>query len=185
MKIWLRGYLQAGSRAVEDITREAEIRKISASTLKRAKHELGVESVRRGETFHWRDPDVLEEQQGSPNLVAAIQELTKAVRMLAAIEVERIAYPSAPMPLQPANLYEVWSEGDYEEVSRLEIERRLDELMSDQQRLKEQHGKNSEGKLGELLDYSVEIQSLQVEIERAKKWLEKKPLPPPTRTRPF
>jgi hypothetical protein len=80
---WLKDYLSSGSRS-ESVVKEAANREgFSLRTVARAKASLGIESVRRGSVYVWRDPDVLEEVQGSLTLVAAIQELTRAVRQLA------------------------------------------------------------------------------------------------------
>ena len=93
---WLRVYLSLGSRPDYEVKKAAKDMGISSATLNRVKARLGVESIRRGTGHHWRDPDVLEEQMGSPSLVAAIQELTRAVRQLA--RADRTGKAHQPVP---------------------------------------------------------------------------------------
>ena len=83
VSLWLKRCLAQGSRPYQDIKNAASALGYSPATLNRAKPKAGIESVRRGRGYHRRDPDVLEEQVGSPNLVTAIQELTLVVRQLA------------------------------------------------------------------------------------------------------
>ncbi len=103
-RTWLKAYLAQGSKPAEEVALAAKQLGISPRTLNTIKRSLGVESVRRGGGFHWRDPDVVDSAGGSPDLILAIQELTKAVRLLA-------RHPSAspdspdvtllPLPAEP------------------------------------------------------------------------------------
>lgn len=84
---WLRSYLARGSRPQQDVKDAASGLGISPATLNRVKLSLGIESLRRGAGFHWRDPDIAEEQFGSQSLVDAIdrmsERLSRAIRQLA------------------------------------------------------------------------------------------------------
>jgi hypothetical protein len=98
---WLRNYLSGGSRPDSEVKAAAREHGLSIRTLNRAKQRAGVESVRRGAGFHWRDPDIFEEQVGSPNLVNAITELTRAIHQLVkASKTSRVAEEEGPTALR-------------------------------------------------------------------------------------
>jgi hypothetical protein len=60
--------LANGSRSRQEIKDAAAGLGISSRTLDRVKLDLGVESVRRGTDYHWRDPDIFEDRVLSQSL---------------------------------------------------------------------------------------------------------------------
>ncbi len=102
---WLKDYLSRGQRLVSLTEETGAAVGFEPRTLQRAKTHLGIESIRRGAVWYWRDPDVFEEQQGTPSLVEAIQELTRAVRQLAkADRSETVATLPQSEPAEPDEL---------------------------------------------------------------------------------
>jgi hypothetical protein len=88
---WLRSYLANGSRSRQEIKDAAYQLGISSRTLDRVKLDLGIESVRRGTDYHWRDPDIFEDRALSQSLNDTIDraidrladKLAGAIRQLA------------------------------------------------------------------------------------------------------
>jgi len=173
---WLKRYLSQGSRSDAQVKDAARSLGISLATLNRVKATLGVESIRKGAGFHWRDPDVLEEQSGSPNLVAAIQELSRAVRQLAKADHSAVALEQPPAT--EAIQYPGWTDKDFEEASYDELLKYEIECMEDLQEAQKYHGTRTRGaQLGDpdqVIDHSAKIKFLQGEIQRAHKSAEKK-----------
>ena len=97
-RTWLKSLLAQGSKPAEEVALAAQQLGISPRTLNTTKRSLGVESIRRGGGFHWRDPDVVDSAGGSPDLVLAILELTKAVRLLARHSASGPAPDALPLP---------------------------------------------------------------------------------------
>jgi|SRR5208283_1850565 len=114
---WLKEYLSQGQRSVSSIETAGAALGFGPRTLQRAKTHLGIESTRRGAVWYWRDPDVFDDQQGTPSLVEAIQELTRAVRQLAKGSAVTAAAPieseddadevEPPPPADPKHLAEI------------------------------------------------------------------------------
>jgi hypothetical protein len=172
---WLKIYLSQGSRSEAQVKDAARGLDISTATLNRVKATLGVESIRKGAAFHWRDPDVLEEQSGSPNLVAAIQELSRAVRQLAKADHPAVALEQ---PLAEVTPRTGWTDKDFEEASYEELLKYQIECMEDLQEAQKYHGTKTYGaQQGDpdiVIDHSVKIKFLQEEIRRINESAERK-----------
>ncbi len=172
---WLRSFLSQGSRPESEVKAAASGQGISPATLNRVKASLGIESIRRGAGYHWRDPDVLEEQTGSPNLVAAIQELTKAVKTLARHHQGPAEQTPPTPPAEEAftsGPFDIWTEEDYRGATLEELIAREKELQESLAYETKSHGETifTPDNGIQKVDRSKEIESLQVEIKRASGW---------------
>jgi hypothetical protein len=95
---WLRNYLAHGSRSRQEIKDAAYQLGISSRTLDRVKLDLGIESVRRGTDYHWRDPDIFEDRVLSQSLNDTIDRAIDrlADKLAAAIRANSQQRPSLP-----------------------------------------------------------------------------------------
>jgi hypothetical protein len=101
---WLRDYLSHGSRPRQEIKDAASGLGISPATLGRVKLDLGIESVRRGTDYHWRDPDIFEDRTSQTFIdviVQAIEANTNAIRQLGRIISQQQPASAQPSVSQP------------------------------------------------------------------------------------
>ena len=186
---WLKAYLANGARPQDALWLEAESLGFSDGTLRRAKVELGVESVRRGRDIYWRSPEVLEDVPGTPSLVESIVALTHTLQGLAkqagiqpsgvlhtsSIRNDALIEPPAPkdVPDEPS-VTDVWSEQDFQDATYSEICKELATLQDDRFEAEKYHGtKLRPDKLGGepvVVDNSKTIAEFNVQIERFLQW---------------
>jgi ribosomal protein S6 len=198
---WLRSYLAQGSRLDYEVKAAAAGRSISLSTLNRAKFKVGVESVKRGTNFYWRDPEVFEEQTGSTNLVAAIDRLARQIERLserglplnpntAVIDATTTDEPAVAEPTtnEPATEddfevfemssgFEAWSDVDFESATQDEIAKYIEDFGKDLNAAKKVHGTDANAnKFGEeerVINNTAKMKMYNKEIKRACGWMKK------------
>ena len=175
---WLKGYLAQGARPAADVMEQVRVLGWNMRTLKRAKETLGVESVKRGRTFFWRDPNIFEEQTGTPSLVEAIRDLTRAIRQLQTGQLPVTIAPSTPRAtaqVSPATPVD-WSSIDdrEEDLGKLSLEGLLEysqQIQEDLPDTRKYHGQplldhNDNIVKGQKIDNSEAIRAYEAELDR-------------------
>lgn len=186
---WLKGYLADGSRPQADILKEAGDQEYSRGTLVRAKAAVGVESIRRGQAWYWRDPDVDEPASSREDLAEAIFELTRAIKKLAKVQASHGVTPAladfaSPLPTFPIDVStESWTDQRYEQASLRDCIGYKIAQRKELERLESEVGRRIRGfKLGDP-DYVVDnvtwIAEQKAEIARTEAWIAKKTPPDP------
>jgi hypothetical protein len=94
---WLRNYLAHGSRSRQEIKDAAYQLGISSRTLDRVKLDLGIESVRRGTDYHWRDPDIFEDRVLSQSLNDTIDRAIDRLADKLAIAIRQLGRQPSPL----------------------------------------------------------------------------------------